>query len=663
MNDAYKKWQEEKNFIIDNDHLKEKCFVFSSFPTANKYGFQTGNVRPLIYGDVIARYERLLNKNVLYPVGFNTLAESSFIESRKSANVLNDNISKTFLNQMLKLGIGVNDQKIMDMRHDEYLSNLQLDFIELYERGYIEYKNTIAYQDPKSKKIYDYMVKTDDSTKIQFKGFVLKCGMIINDVIKDIKNLDLDDDIKEKLIDAFDGRDTLEIELETSIGTKLNISFENPWVIGGVTFILLNPDFLDAIPLCDPNELLNIKSYINKRDQLYVYSGNYCTNPLTGNKIPILISDMHNQAIYPGNPYLSDDDRLFALSEGFEVIDIKDENGFLINSDFLNGMIEKEANLAITLAFTEGGLAESKKEYFHKDILLSSTDPFGALFPFLSDDDKLYSLKDYLPLSFSVQFRPVLNEKCDIPGNIMSGTINSLFTIGMAPILAILYDEIGSNESMFSKIAIDEFIDWGTIKELSISEDIIYQGILMPIILNNIIRKEAPFTPKLVKNVKIIKDTYDKNHDNIKRANNNMLDIDKLCDKYSPDSIRAYFMMSKIDDDFIYDEDILKEIDDFIKKISITILNPTYVSENKLDYEFFDLENKSKMYLNDNRVNEYAKLVLEFSNNIILNNKLTEEQLLSYLSVIYPLLPYLSEESYSRLFDSKYSIINEGWPC
>lgn len=186
MNDAYKKWQEDKNFIIDNDHLKEKCYIFSSFPTANKYGFQTGNIRPLLYGDVLARYERLLNKNVLYPVGFNTLAESSFIESRKSANVLNDNISKTFLNQMLKLGIGVNDQKIMDMRHDEYLSNLQLDFIELYDRGYIEYKNTIGYQDKESKKIYDYMVKTKDSTIVQLKGFVLKCGSIINDVIKDI---------------------------------------------------------------------------------------------------------------------------------------------------------------------------------------------------------------------------------------------------------------------------------------------------------------------------------------------------------------------------------------------------------------------------------------------------------------------------------------------
>ena len=216
---------------------------------------------------------------------------------------------------------------------------------------------------------------------------------------------------------------------------------------------------------------------------------------------------------------------------------------------------------------------------------------------------------------------------------------------------------------MFSKIAIDEFIDWGEIKQLSVSEDIIYAGILMPIIINNIIRREAPFTPRLIKNVKIIKDTYDKDHNNIKRSNNNMLDFDLLCENYSPDAIRAYFMMGKIDDDFIYDEDILEEIDEFVKRITITVLNPTYVSENKLDYEFFNLENKSKMYLNENRVSDYAKLVLEFSNNIILNNKLTEEQLLSYLSVIYPLMPYLSEESYSRLFDSKYSIINEGWPC
>ena len=38
---------------------------------------------------------------------------------------------------MLKLGIGVNQSKLMNMRHDEYLSNLQLDFIDLYKKGYL----------------------------------------------------------------------------------------------------------------------------------------------------------------------------------------------------------------------------------------------------------------------------------------------------------------------------------------------------------------------------------------------------------------------------------------------------------------------------------------------------------------------------------------------
>lgn len=662
MKDAYKKWQEEKNFIIDNDHLKEKSFVFSSFPTANKIGFQSGKVRPLLIGDLVSRFERLLNKNVLFPVGFNTLAETSFLESRKQSNLLTDDISNAFLNQMLKLGIGVNEQKIMDMRHDEYLSNLQLDFIELYERGYIEYKTINAYQDKKSKKIYDYMVRPENSSLIKTKGFVLKCGQVINDVIKNINELNIDDSIKNDLIGAFDGRNILEVSLDTSVGSKLNIGLENPWMLGSITYILLNPDFIDVTKYIDPNEILNINSYIENRDSLYVYSGNYCTNPLTGNEIPILISDMKSAPIYSGSPFINDDDRLFAINEGFEIIDILDEDGILINSDFINGMIKNEANLAITLAFTDMGLAIEKKEYFHKEILLSSTDPFGALFPFLEDDDKLYSLKDFLPFSFSVQFRPVLNEKCDVPGSIMQGTINSLFTIGMAPILSILYDELGSNESIFSKIASDEFIDWGEIKLLTVNSDMIYSSILMPIIINHIIRKESPFVPKLIKNVKIVKDTYDKNHDSIKRSNNNMLDFDKLCEKYSPDAIRTYFLMNDTKQDFIYDENVLAEVNKFINDISVTILNPVYTKEKKLEYEFFDFENKTKMYLMENKVTEYVKMVLNFSNDIILKNHLTEEQLLSYLAIIYPLMPYLAEESYERLFDAKYSIVNEGWP-
>lgn len=663
MKDAYKKWQDDKNFIIDGDKLKGKSFVFSSFPTANKYGYQSGKVRPLIYGDIIARYERMLNKNVLYPVGFNTLAETSFIESRKASNMLTDDISNAFLNQMLKLGIGVNEQKIMDMRHEEYLSNLQMDFIELYERGFIVYKETTVYQDKKSKKIYDYMQAKPEYEPLKMKAFVLKCAGIIENVLNDIDELNISSDLKNSLKDAFDKKEVLRISLETEAGEDLIIMPDEPELLGGVTYIFLNPDLMDVMPYVSEDEIDNVREYIRNPEGMFVYSGNYCTNPLTGYQIPIFISQIHNQAVYTGNPASNEEDKLLADNEGFETIDIFDYNGLLIHSDFLNGLDKEEGRKEIFKGFIESGIAESKFIYEHTDILISSNDPFGALFPFLDDRGELYSLIDFLPYSFSVQFRPVLDEKCDIPGNPIPGTMNSLFVLGMAPILAPLYDELGTNEHIFSAFAEDEFMAWGSIKSLAIDDDMQYSLILMPIVLNNIIRTQLPNVPKIFNDIKLIPDTYDVNHENIQRSNNNMINIDELTEKFNPDAVRSYFMLSSIEDDFIFNIENLKELNTFIEALRIKVLNSTFVLENNLDFEFFEFENKSKILLEENEVIKYVNRIMRFSADIVLKERLTKDQMLTYLRVIYPILPFLSEEGYEELFNSKYSIINEGWPC
>ena len=661
MKDAYKKWQDDKNFIIDGDKLKGKSFVFSSFPTANKYGYQSGKVRPLIYGDIIARYERMLNKNVLYPVGFHTLAESSFIESRKASNMLTDDIANSFLNQMLKLGIGVNEQKIMDMRHEEYLSNLQLDFIELYQRGFIVYKDTTVYQDKKTKKIYDYMQAKPEYEPINMKAFVLKCAPVIENVLKDIDELDISPDLKDVLKDAFGKTEVLSINLQTE-SKDLNITLDEPELLGGVTYIFLNPDLMDVMPYVSEDEEDNVREYIRNPEGMYVYSGNYCTNPLTGYQIPIFISQIHNKAVYTGNPISCAEDRLLAENEGFEIIDIFDFNGLLIHSDVLNGLTKEEGRKEIFKSFIEMGIAESQFMYKHTDILISSNDPFGALFPFLDDRGELYPLTNFLPYSFSVQFRPVLDEKCDIPGNPIPGTMNSLFVLGMAPILAPLYDELGTNEHIFSAFAEDEYEAWGPIKSLAIDDDMHFSLILMPIILNNIIRTQLPNVPKIYTNIKLVPDTFDINHENIQRSNNNMINIDELTEKYNPDAVRSYFMLSDIEDDFIFNENNLKELNDFIEALRIKILNSTFVNENNLDFEFFEFENKSKILLEENEINKYVSRIIRFSADIVLNDNLTKEQLLTYLRVIYPILPFLSEEAYGDIFNSKYSIINEGWP-
>ena len=67
------RWQTSKSFRVENDRIKQKSFLFSSFPKTNIYGFQNGNIRPQLIGDFFSRYQRMDNFNVMYPVGYDSL--------------------------------------------------------------------------------------------------------------------------------------------------------------------------------------------------------------------------------------------------------------------------------------------------------------------------------------------------------------------------------------------------------------------------------------------------------------------------------------------------------------------------------------------------------------------------------------------------------------
>ena len=659
--DYYTKWQDEKNFIIDNDKLKEKKYIFSSLPKGNNYGFLNGKIRPLIYGDILSRFYRLLNKNVLFPVGVNTLSQQSFIESRKKSNMLTDDIFHVYIEEMLNLGIGINSQKTINMRHDEYLSNLQLDFIELYERGYIEYKPHTVYLDKDNNKIYDKIMKKENLQRQTMKVFTLKIRNVIHNIIDNINDLNVDKDLKEMLIDSFEPKEVLEIPLKTTSLNDLVIEMDNPEYIGGISFIFLNPNYMDINPYLSGEELSNIMKYLDKDNRLFVYTGSNATNVLTGNEIPIFISRLHQMPIYLGIPSIDSEDYDLCINEGLSIIDILD-NDTLINSDFLTGSKISEAKDIITLELLDNGLCKKTIKYNHTDIVISQLDPFGALLPFLDDRGKLYSLKDFLPFNFSVQFRPILDSNTNVPGSQIKGSMSNLFTVGMAPILAILYDELSINDSIFSLNAKNEFKSWGTIKNLIVDDEKIYSELLMPIIFSNIIKYELKDIPRLIENVTLVSKTIDTNGLRLKRKNNNIVNITELLETISPDSLRYYSISFKPDTEMIFDISKIKMFDTYVKKINNHLSNMEFVNDNNLDYNFQSFISKAEELLENNDIYNFYILFTKFNNEIILKNILTKTQILDYLRIIYIIFPYTSEKLYEKIFQSKYSIINEGWP-
>ena len=658
----YKRWQSDKCFVVENDRLKKKSYIYVPFPKTNIFGFQDADIRRLIAGDIIGRYQRMQDKNVLFPTGFHSLCNSSFVENKKYSNVLNDDISDIFKNQMLSLGIGVNDAKCIDMRHKEFLGNLQNAFVELYERKYIEYKYTRVYFDEKHNKIYDYLNKKDDLLIINQKCFVLSFESLIPQILKDINSIKCTDKIRQHLINGLKPKNVLKMELLVSNNNTLPIEMEQPQFLGGVSYIFLNPEYIDITSYIDINEYYNVMEYLETGNDICVYTGLMAQNPLTGKMIPIFISTIYNKDVYLGIPGIDEADFKLASDAGLDIINIV-YDGHMVNSDILDGLSIQDAKKKIIDMFIDADMASLKTIYENHSVNLSSLDNFGPLFPFLEDKQTgtISALKGHLPYSFSSKLRPVLKDDVDILGTTMNGTINNLFVEGIAPILSIIYDDIGAIESIFSRITKEELSNWLPIDYVLVDEDSIYSSVLMPIILYNIIKKESGYDlPNLINRVEVSPKTLDANGKNIRRANNNLVDMTNLLDIYYPDTIRLYCMSVPINFPMSFDQNVLCDLDKAIRYVETALSG--FQDNNDLNFEFDKFLSNANYALENYNVYEYTKEVYQFINKCVLRKSLTKRQALAFIKIIYPLMPFVAEEIYQKVFNGRYSIINEEWP-
>ena len=660
----YKKWLLNRGFILENDMLKSKSYIYTTMPKANQFGYQNGNIRGIIASDIYARFDRLNDYNVLFPLGFDTLASSSFQESKKNNNLLDDEIPNLYIEELKELGIGINDYKLINMRHDEYLVSLQEAFIDLYEKGYIIYKNRMLYEDNETKKVYDDFSKPDDIdySKVKIKSFSLDISSVAKEVYKTIVSLDIKEEYKTDIIKRLGLKRNLLMSLSLSNKNKLNIKLDKPEYLGGLSFIVLNPNLIDCDTYISEQEKENVK-LILESNYPFADSGLTALNPLTGRQIPIFISTSYKEAIYLVFPGAIEDDRLLQEAMELEYIDII-SNGLLINSDFLDGMSINDAHNEIINVFLDAGIASVEEEFENTLINLSSQDGFGPLFPFLYDRDlgQINSLKGFLPYNFSEQFRPVLNDKTNISGLPLKGSINSLFVDGMAPILSINYDEYSSSDSIFSEEFISLLKEWIPISILMVDKSNILSNLVMPIIFNEIIKKETNYTINgLFTKVIIIPETLDYTYTKLLRCNNNTLDIKSLLKQYYSDSVRFYFMTSELDEDLIYDDNMLSKIDLYVKRVEHTLLNVCDIDSSRMDYHFKEFITKCKEYLSKRELSKYINYVKSFTDMYILKEMYNYNQLLLYLIAIYPLMPFLAEEIYEEKFSKKNSIINEGW--
>ena len=246
-------------------------------------------------------------------------------------------------------------------------------------------------------------------------------------LLEGLDNVDWTDSLKETQKNWIGRSEGAEMRFKVADSDiELEIFTTRADTVFGVTFMVLAPESEYVAQLTTEEQRAEVEAYLDQvkrrteRERIAdrrvtgVFSGSYAVNPLTGDKIPVWISD-YVLAGYGTGAIMAvpaHDSRDYAFARHFnlpiipliEGADVSEESydakeGVVCNSGFLNGLQVKEAIAKMKEYISEQGLGQVKVNYRLRDAIFSRQRYWGEPFPVYYKDGMPYMLDESkLPL-------------------------------------------------------------------------------------------------------------------------------------------------------------------------------------------------------------------------------------------------------------------------
>ncbi len=143
-------WARTRAFEVKEDTSREKFYCLSMFPYPSGK-LHMGHVRNYTIGDVIARYQRMLGKNVLQPMGFDAFglpAENAAIANHTQPARWTYANMDYMVQQLQRLGFAYDWSRQLATCRPEYYRWEQLLFTRLLKKGLVYRRNAVVNWDP-----------------------------------------------------------------------------------------------------------------------------------------------------------------------------------------------------------------------------------------------------------------------------------------------------------------------------------------------------------------------------------------------------------------------------------------------------------------------------------------------------------------------------------
>lgn len=420
---AQEYWNEHHSFETHEELDKEKFYCLSMLPYPSGE-LHMGHVRNYAIGDAIARYQRLLGKNVLQPMGWDAFglpAENAAIERKLAPSEWTHHNIKNMREQLQRLGFAIDWTREIATCEPEYYRWEQWLFVRLLKKGLVYKKNAAVNWDP-----VDQTVLANEQVK---DGRGWRSGALverreipqwffkITDYAEELLNsLDALDQWPEQVVSMqrnWIGRsEGLEIQFSIKDSSNsLTVYTTRPDTLFGVTYLAIAPEHplsLEAAKI-DPK----IAAFLEQCRHTKVAEADQATtekegiqtsfvaiNPLTGKTLPIWITNFvlmeYGTGAVMSVPAHDARDHEFAQKYHLSMQPVIETNnwdyqksayteyGRLINSDPFNGLDFNEAFKKITQTLEEKKLAHKVIKYRLRDWGISRQRYWGAPIPIIN---------------------------------------------------------------------------------------------------------------------------------------------------------------------------------------------------------------------------------------------------------------------------------------
>ncbi|KAJ1921583.1 Leucyl-tRNA synthetase, mitochondrial [Mycoemilia scoparia] len=319
IEDKWKKRWNDHRLLLQNDERKDPFYVLAMFPYPSG-ALHMGHVRVYTISDVVSRYNRMLGKKVLHPMGWDAFglpAENAAIERQISPAVWTKQNIASMKDQLKSMLTDFNWEKEISTCDTKYYKWTQYLFLQLYKHNLVYQKEATVNWDPVDQTVLaNEQVDSNGRSwrsgaiveKRKLKQWFVKISSYADELLEGLGSLKEWPTNVLQMQENWIGKSKgaiFHFNLEghqQNAGKRLSVFTSRPDTLFGVSYIAISCDhplvssehltkeMLDKIAEFS-NNLSRIPTSELATDRRGINTGLFATHPIVGSmKVPIYVA-------------------------------------------------------------------------------------------------------------------------------------------------------------------------------------------------------------------------------------------------------------------------------------------------------------------------------------------------------------------------------------